>query len=109
MTNIYPVVTGQTDSVSLGTSLDANRQWALAEILLDQHITELVVGKENTLANVFGETVTRAKPGKKLGVWVDGKLKLQNRDRATIDEYAAKRIAERHSVWVAPVGSFVEV
>jgi hypothetical protein len=49
-----------------------------------------------------------AKPeGVKRGVWVDGKLRLQTRDETAIDEYAAKKMAERHSVWVAPIGSFV--
>lgn len=46
---------------------------------------------------------------KKMGVWVDGKLKLQSRDRAAIDAYAEKRMDEQHSVWVAPIGSFVTV
>lgn len=46
---------------------------------------------------------------KKMGVWVDGKLKFQSRDRAAIDAYAAKKMTEHHSVWVAPIGSFVTV
>ena len=49
--------------------------------------------------------------GKKLGVWVNGKLKLQSRDRDKIDAYAAKQMDDKRndSVWVAPIGSFVTV
>lgn len=50
------------------------------------------------------------KPGKKMGVWVNGKLKLQSRDRVAIENYAALKMRDsRNSVWVAPIGSFVTV
>jgi hypothetical protein len=56
------------------------------------------------------EASKESKPaGKKMGVWVDGKLRLQSRDRDAIEEYAARRMREKHTVWVAPVGSFVDV
>lgn len=52
----------------------------------------------------------KVKPeGKKMGVWVNGKLKLQTRDRANIDAAAAKWMREGNDVWVAPIGSFVTV
>lgn len=65
-----------------------------------------------------------AKPGKlprKLGCWVDGKLKYQSRDHASVHEYAERKmqpyttgaaghlVVNTHNVWVAPVGAFVEV
>lgn len=44
---------------------------------------------------------------KKLGVYVDGKLKLQSRDADKCYAAAAEYMRKQHSVWVAPVGSFV--
>lgn len=47
---------------------------------------------------------------KKMGVWVNGKLKLQTRDYAAIINYRDKMITDhRNNVWVAPIGSFVTV
>jgi hypothetical protein len=46
---------------------------------------------------------------KKMGVWKDGKLVLQTRDRSAVDNLASKLMRDRHSVWVAPIGSFVTV
>lgn len=46
---------------------------------------------------------------KKLGVYVDGKLKLQTRDRLKVDDASAHWMRKGHQVWVAPVGSFVTV
>lgn len=45
--------------------------------------------------------------GKKMGVWVNGKLGLQTRNRDAIDDYAQRKMRERNNVWVAPIGSFV--
>lgn len=36
------------------------------------------------------------------GVWVDGKLRLISKDSDKISEYAARRMRERHEVWIAP-------
>lgn len=59
--------------------------------------------------------------GKRMGVWVDGVLKFQSRDRDEIDRYAAFKMKAytkviqgkahviTHNVWVAPIGSFEDV
>lgn len=60
--------------------------------------------------DVFGEPIkppALAPKEKKRGVWVDGKLKLQTRDPQAIEDFAQKMMRQRHSVWVAPIGSFV--
>ena len=48
---------------------------------------------------------------KKMGVWINGVLKLQTRDRDAIDNYAQRMMNDTHryNVWVAPIGSFVTV
>lgn len=47
---------------------------------------------------------------KKLGVYVNGKLKLQTRDRAKADDaFATWTQTFGNDVWIAPVGSFVNV
>lgn len=46
---------------------------------------------------------------KKMGVWVDGKLRHQSRDRSSVDNAAERWMQEGGSVWVAPIGSFVTV
>lgn len=62
-------------------------------------------------------TIDRTAQGPKMGVYVDGVLKLQTRDRSAIDEYADRKMREtlhvkgvgvvpRHnSVWVAKVNA----
>jgi len=47
------------------------------------------------------------KTDKLIGVWVDGQLRLQSRDRAKIDQAADSWMKDRRNVWVAPIGSFV--
>jgi len=46
---------------------------------------------------------------RKLGVYVDGKLKLQTRNSLKAYEAADKWMREKREVWVTPVGSFVNV
>lgn len=99
---LYPVIYAHADSLNLGTSLSAVQQFHLEEIFMKQDIAEIQLSLEP-------EAVEKPKGGKLVGCWVDGKLRFQSRDRDAIDEYAARRMSERHSVWVAPVGSFVIV
>lgn len=50
-----------------------------------------------------------SKNGRKLGVWINGKLRFQSRDADAIHEYAQRKMRDfRNNVWLAPVGSFVE-
>jgi len=44
---------------------------------------------------------------KKIGVYVDGKLKLQTRDEDKAHSAARHWMRKNHQVWLAPVGSFV--
>lgn len=46
---------------------------------------------------------------KKLGVWKNGKLILQSRDKDAIYRLAEEVMNDKHDVWVAPIGSFVTV
>lgn len=46
---------------------------------------------------------------KKIGVYVDGKLKLQTRNIEKAHHASQKWMQRGHDVWVAPVGSFVTV
>lgn len=45
--------------------------------------------------------------GPKMGVYVDGVLKLQSRNWDKINNAAARWMEKRHDVWVAKVGCFV--
>lgn len=49
--------------------------------------------------------------GKKMGVWKNGKLIFQSRDKDAIYNLAEKVMVEKPTVnvWVATVGSFVTV
>lgn len=85
-----------------GTSLSMFNQWKLQDAVLIEEVKPAIVAK------LAAENAESAKPlGKKLGVYVDGKLRFQSRDSDAIYAYADRRMTEKHSVWVAPVGSFV--
>ena len=47
--------------------------------------------------------------GKKMGVYVNGKLRLQTRDYEKAVSAAQRWIAEREDVWLTPIGSFTTV
>lgn len=45
--------------------------------------------------------------GKKMGVYVDGKLKLQTRNYEKAVAAARSFMNKKHEVWLTPIGSFV--
>jgi DUF971 family protein len=101
----FPVITSQLDSLNIGTSLNWDKQIKLERIVFGGDAERIVKERESMTS-----PVQEVKPaGKKMGVWVDGKLRLQSRDRDAIEEYASRRMREKHNVWIAPVGSFVDV
>lgn len=51
--------------------------------------------------------VTQLKTPSNLGCYVEGVLKFQSKDHDAVRDYADRKMSERYSVWVAPVGSFV--
>ena len=81
---------------------------ALIQSILDR-IDATVEDAETRLEALAAVETEQASPAKerKRGVWVDGKLKLQTRDPQAIEDFAQKMMRQRHSVWVAPIGSFV--
>jgi hypothetical protein len=104
----FPIINftnlASVDSLGMGTALNPGQQFRLAEILSDQLI------RDEFNAGPEAEKPFTPK-GKKMGVWIDGKLRLQTRDRDAIDDFAARALADKRNngVWVAPIGSFVEV
>ena len=86
-----------------GTSLSISQQFRLQDAIMQRDTLQRLSEKLNA------EAEEDAKPlGKKLGVYVDGKLRFQSRDTDAIYAYADRRMKEKHSVWVCPVGSFVD-
>lgn len=82
---------------------------------LDPMAVALAVGRERALQDArsmhYGDTGSmRVRPGHLLGCWVDGKLKFQSRQHDNVHDYAedAMQGNKHRSVWVAPVGSFVD-
>lgn len=87
-----------------GTSLNITDQFRLQDAIMQRDTLQTLTEKLNTDAEKDAMPL-----GKKLGVYVDGKLRLQTRDAEAAYEYAGRRMREKHNVWIAPVGSFVEV
>lgn len=88
------------------TSLTPAKQDFLFKILFSLAFERVVLAAEQQIAKNLPAADIKPK-GKKMGVYVDGVLRLQTHDRAAIDEYADKKMRERHNVWIARVGSFV--
>lgn len=113
-----PKLTPEYDSVAVcGESSLSDVQHVQLAVILDKLEAE-VMEREGRYIKPMS-TEQSHKPGKKMGVWVDGVLKLQTRDRDAIDDYAAKMVRPRtvvkdgkayvttHDIWVAPIGSFI--
>jgi hypothetical protein len=104
---LYPLILNQPDSLGLGTSLGSARQAQLA-IAIRRERAQAALRSANDAAEAEKPFTPK---GKKMGVWIDGKLRLQTRDRDAIDDFAARAVADKRNsgVWVAPIGSFLEV
>lgn len=77
-----------------------------AEVMA-RHAIETLTAQNKLFASF--NTEAEARPNTlKMGVYVDGKLRLQSRDLEAIHAFAEKQMNERHEVWVTPVGSFVD-
>jgi hypothetical protein len=109
---LYPVIRLSKDVMNEGTSLSREKQRKLYAILA-REITKREITKrgiENEALQKFEDSDSIIlKKEKLLGCWVDGNLRFQSRDHDAIYEYAGRRMREKRSVWVAPVGSFVTV
>lgn len=94
-------------------SLDAERN-AMHKSPLSPFAVAYAVGREALEHAKREQTRTEApetptlKRAGLLGCWVDGVLRFQSRDHGNVHDYAQRRMAERHQVWVTPVGSFVD-
>lgn len=106
--NIHPVHF-HADSMNEGTSLNFTQQLALVNILT----LDMIERRMNRIEKILDSDSihTEIVKGKRMGVWVDGKLRFQSRDADAIYDYAHEKMNDprRYNVWVAPVGSFVEV
>lgn len=80
---------------------------------LDPVSVALAVGREHA-ARAGQVTLSVAEPttgpGHLLGCWVDGKLRFQSRQHDNVHAYAQDAMSgpKHRTVWVAPVGSFVD-
>ncbi len=114
---LYPVINTSLDSMREGTSLTPEDQVKLTDILMInawKTILNTRVQREReedrSADTVKGKRLGVWIKGKRLGVWINGKLRFQSRDADAIHDYAAEKRADfRNNVWVAPIGSFVEV
>lgn len=82
---------------------------------LDPLAVALAVGRERAAQDArskpHADTASMGvRPGHLLGCWVDGKLKFQSRQHDNVHSYArdAMQGAKHRTVWVAPIGSFVD-
>lgn len=84
--------------------------YALADALNAQAHERMTLeaAKDSTAGTGKLGSWTENKRGK-LGCWVNGKSRFISRDHEAVHAYGRARMAERHDVWIAPVGSFVEV
>lgn len=105
---LFPVINSQPDTMNEGTSLPPHMQIELQNILRREGVKR-ILNRANKLQMIADSDSITLKKEKLLGCWVDGTLRFQSRDHEAIHEYAARRMREKHSVWVAPVGSFVTV
>ena len=82
---------------------------------LDPLAVALAVGREraaqdaHSVSRVDAESAP-VRPSHLLGCWVDGKLRYQSRQHDNVHAYTqdAMQGAKHRTVWVAPVGSFVD-
>ena len=82
---------------------------------LDPVAVALAVGRERAAQDVHsasrvGAESAPVRPSHLLGCWVDGELRFQSRQHDNVHAYAqgAMQGAKHRTVWVAPVGSFVD-
>ena len=75
----------------------------------------LALGRERAAQDAHsafrvGAESAPVRPSHLLGCWVDGMLRFQSRQHDNVHAYAqdAMQGAKHRSVWVAPVGSFVD-
>ena len=82
---------------------------------LDPIAVALAIGRERAAqdrrSTFYRDTDSMTvRPSHLLGCWVDGKLRYQSRQHDNVHAYAqdAMQGAKHRTVWVAPVGSFVD-
>lgn len=82
---------------------------------LDPVAVALAVGRERAQQDALNAPRVDSesaliRPSHLLGCWVDGKLRFQSRQHDNVHAYAqdAMQGAKHRTVWVAPVGSFVD-